>query len=121
MTRALHICLLLLALLGLLGQSTAMAMAMEAVPQSTGILQASMADMDCTDMANKPVPGKSPCKTMTMHCIAAMGGASLALVEQPNLVTLPIAADPVIAALPLAARLWGRSYGPEPDPPSFLI
>ena len=119
MTRALHIGLILMALLGLLGQSTAMAM--EAVPQSTGLLQASMADMDCMDMADRPVPGKSPCKRMTMQCMVAMGCASLALVEPAQLVTLPIAADPVVVALPLAARLWGRSYGPEPDPPNILI
>ena len=119
MTRALHICLLLLALLGLLGQSTAMAMA--ALPRSTGVLQASMADMDCMDMANRAVPGKSPCKTMTMQCMVAMGCASLALVEPAQLGTLLIAAGPVVVAFPLAARLWGRSYGPEPDPPSFLI
>ena len=119
MTRIIHICLLLAALSGLLGQSTAMAMV--PTPISTGSLQTSMASMDCMDMVDLPEPGKSPCKKMTLQCMAAMGGAPAAMVE-PEAPSIPLlVVDRTKSALPLAARLWGRTYGPEPDPPSFLI
>lgn len=127
MKRLLHIALLILALLGLVGQSTAMAMA---PPRSTAAvtdgsmnisMQASMADMDCMDMATAPAPGKPPCKKVTLQCIAAMGCSPLALTEPsaPAADTLPAAHDR--AAPLLAARLYDRSFGPEPDPPPFLI
>ena len=119
MTRALHIGLLLMALLGLVSQSTARAMV--PAPMTIGSVQASMAGMDCMDMAEAPVPGKSPCKKMTLQCMVAMGCASATLVkpDAPG-ISSPFV-DRVKSALALAARLWGRSYGPEPDPPSFLI
>lgn len=119
MTRMIHICLLLAALGGLLGQSTATAMVV--APIGTGLLQASMASMDCMDMVDRPAPGESPCKKMTLQCMAAMGGAPAAMVE-PAARSIPLlVVDRTKAALPLAARLWGRTYGPEPDPPSFMI
>ena len=119
MTRLFHICLLLAALGGLIGQSTAMAMV--PAPIGTGSLQASMAGMDCMDMANSPAPGKTPCKTMTLQCMAAMGCVSLALVEPDSPAFDQPSAGHLKATLPEAARLSGRTYGPEPDPPSFLI
>ena len=119
MTRLFQICLLLAALSGLIGQSTAMAMA--PAPISTGSLQASMAGMDCMDMANSPTQRKMPCKKMSLQCVAAMGCAPAALVQPDAANTSSPVVDGVKSALSLAARLWGRSYGPEPDPPSFLI
>ena len=119
MTRSLHIGLLLMALLGLIGQSTAMAMV--PAPMSIGSMEASMSGMDCMDMATTPAPGKLPCKKMTTQCMVAMGCAPLAFVEPDKLGISSLAIDREESALPLAARLWGRSYGPEPDPPSFLI
>ena len=119
MTRALHLGLLLMALLGLFGQSTARAMV--PTPLTIGSLQVSMSDMNCMEGAKAHVPGKAPCKTMTMQCMAAMGGVPMALIEPVEPSAAPIASTQIKSALPLAARLWGRSYGPEPDPPSFLI
>ena len=114
-----HICLLLAALGGLLGQSTAMAMV--PAPIGIGSLQASMAGMDCMDMVDQSPPGQSPCKKMTLQCMATMGCAPAALIEPgaPSIASLIV--DQTNSTLPLAARLWGRTYGPEPDPPSFLI
>ena len=118
-TRIMHICLLLAALTGLLGQSVAWAMAPALI--SSGPLQATGASVGCNEMANLPAPGKSPCKKMTLQCIAAMGCAPAALIE-PVAQNIPfLLVDRLKAALPLAGRLWGRTYGPEPDPPSFLI
>ena len=119
MTRMFHICLLLAALSGLLGQSTAMAMV--STPISSGSLHASMASMDCMDMADLPEPGKLPCTNMTLQCMAAMGGTPAVLIERGSSSIPSLVIDRTKSALPLAARLWGRTYGPEPDPPSFLI
>jgi hypothetical protein len=47
-----HIGLLLMALMGLIGQSTAMAMV--PTPMTIGSMQASMAGMDCMHIANTP-------------------------------------------------------------------
>ena len=124
MMRALQIGLLLLmALFGLVGQSTAMAMfpARVIATSAQDRSQLSMADMDCDDMANASGPGTLPCKKGALQCMAAMGGAPVALVEPIRTSAAPLVIDHVKSALPLAARLWGRSYGPEPDPPSFLI
>ena len=119
MKRLIHLGLLLMALLGVIGQSTATAM----VPAQivTGSMHASMADMDCMDMANTSAPGQSPCKKVTLQCMAAMGCAPAALVEPEARSIALLIVDQTKAALPLATRLWGRTYGPEPDPPSFLI
>lgn len=119
MARALHIGLLLMALLGLTGQSGAIAMVPTPIDSSS--IQASMTGTDCMDTANVPVPGKSPCEKMTMQCMVAMGCAPLVLVEPVEVNDFLVAIGPIKFVLPLATRLWGRSFGPEPDPPSFLI
>ena len=123
MTRLFHLGLLLMALLGVIGQSTAMAMmpASGAAVPAHQSMQVSMADMDCMDMANTSAPGQSPCKKVTLQCMAAMGCTPAALVEPEARSIALLIVDQTKAALPLAARLWGRTYGPEPDPPSFLI
>ena len=119
MTRMIQICLLLAALGGFLGQSTAMAMV--PAPNVTGSLHASMASMDCMDMVDPSASGKLPCKKMTLQCMAAMGCASTAMIEAEEASLALPSVDRARSALPLAARLWGRTYAPEPDPPSFLI
>lgn len=123
MKRLMHIGLLLMALLGVLGQSTAMAMtpASGAAVSRHQSMQVSMAAMDCMDMANTTAPGKSPCKKVTLQCMAAMGCTSFALVAPSALSTVALVTDRDLSTLSPAARLWGRSYGPEPVPPSFLI
>ena len=122
MKRLLHISLLLVALLGVMGQSTAMAMMpTSGAPTSNRSVQASMAGMDCMDTANPSATGKSPCKKVTLHCMAAMGCAPLALVVPSALPRTAIVTVRNITTSSLAARLWGRSFGPEPDPPSYLI
>ncbi|MEO7814547.1 MAG: hypothetical protein ABIR87_03785 [Sphingomicrobium sp.] len=123
MTRLVHLGLLLMALLGLIGQSTAMAMmpaGLTAISANRSV-DVSMKDMDCMDMANSSPPGQSPCKKMTLQCMAAMGCASAAMVESEASGSPLLVVDRTKAALTLAARLWGRTYGPELDPPSFLI
>ena len=115
MIRAFNIGLLVIALLGLMGHSTATA----AAPMAAGSLHASNSAMDCIDVA--PAPEKSPCKKMTLHCMAAMGCAWFAVIEPLERIAPRVAADRVESASVLATRLAGRSFGPEPDPPSLLI
>lgn len=115
MTRLLHICLLLTALLGLAAQSTAMAMV--PVPLSSG----SVAQMDCVKMGGMPASDKRPCKQMTIQCIAAMGCSPVALVAFAPLSVERQAIVRQEPTLQLAARLSSRSFGPEPEPPAILI
>lgn len=118
----LHILLLLGALLGVMGQSTAMAMMpVSGTAISTKSVQVSMAGMDCMNMAISSAPGQLPCKKITLQCMAAMSCAPLALVVPSALPSDAIVADRNATTSSLPARLWGRSYGPEPDPPSLLI
>jgi hypothetical protein len=115
-TRFLRLVLLTFVLIGLAGESTAMAMA--PVMASPATMQASMSGMDCNDM---PASDGTPCKKLTWQCIAAMGCLSAAALEPAMIAT----ADRLVTrgshdpsdATPLA----GRSFGPEPHPPSFLI
>lgn len=119
MTRFLHLLLLTFAMVGLAGQSTAMAMA--PVMASQAAEQAVMTGMDCKDMAPTPSSGSAPCKKLTWQCIAAMGCLTASALE-PSMpvmgVHLRVRTAPASRDV---TRLVGRSYGPEPDPPSFLI
>lgn len=123
MKRLLHIGLLLVALLGLVGQSTAMAMVPTDVPASPAhkATTASMAGMDCEDMSGAPAPDTAPCKNITLQCIAAMGCSPLAVtlpfLEAPEIAVF----EPAESATSVVASLDGRSRGPEPDPPAIPI
>ncbi len=119
MSRYLRLLLAIFAMVGLAGQSTAMAMA--PVMASQPHMQAAMVGMDCKDMVTTPSPDGSPCKKLTWQCIAAMGCLTASALE-PTMLAMDV--HPVVRTTHASAdvtRLIGRSYGPEPDPPSFLI
>jgi len=84
-----------------------------------------VAAMDCAEMmrAGKPQPlerGPQPCKGMTLDCIAQMGCTLPALLASGPLPgALTPVSSPSFLAMP-AAPLAGRSYGPEPEPPTVL-
>src|SRR5947207_508405 len=106
-------------MVGLAGQSTAMAMA--PVMANPVAKQAAMAGMDCKDMATSPSSDGAPCKKLTWQCIATMGCLTASAL-QPSILAMD--GHPLVRAVPATrdvTRLVGRSYGPEPDPPSFLI
>ena len=123
MKRLLHISLLLMALLGVVGQSTAMAMMPASATAVSGdrSMQVFVLGTNCMDMADTPAAGKTPCKKVTPQCMAATGCTPFALVAPSALPTVALVPDRAVSTPSLAARLWGRTYGPEPDPPSFLI
>ena len=110
--------LIALAALGLSGQSTAMAMAPLSI---TAPPMAAVTEMNCSEMPEAGSHEKVPCKGMTPQCIAQMGCMPPAALE-PDLITTgkPRLYRPLHAPTS-AARLYGRSYGPLPEPPSILI
>jgi hypothetical protein len=118
--RRLSLLLLLGALLGLLAQEAAFAAA-PAMPMSdTAVASSAMSD-ECAEMMGVDTSQRDePCKGLTLDCIAKMGCA-LPLVVVTPAAPLAIAErrhDPVE---PLAAtRLFGRTFGPEPEPPLIL-
>ncbi|MDB5577748.1 MAG: hypothetical protein JWR80_2924 [Bradyrhizobium sp.] len=118
MTRFFRLILLTFALLGLAAQSAVVAAAPISAAQP---MKASMAGMDCGDILPVPMPDGSPCKKMTWQCIAAMGCATSAALQPATIVAGERLATRGTHVPSIVARLTGRSYGPEPDPPSFLI
>lgn len=115
--RFLRLLLLTMAAFGLFGQSTAMAMG--TVHAGTSV-QSPMAGMDCMDMTKDAMPNGVPCKKMTWQCIAAMGCTTTAAIAPVGIKVPILAAGRVFHRWQIATRLLGRSYGPEPDPPSLL-
>jgi hypothetical protein len=104
------------AILGLLGQQAAYARVLTLAVSAPAAVKM---DPDCMAMmksAEKPAP--TPCKGMTMDCIAAMGCAvPLTLSEEPSLQT--IAASPSLVPFwPHTHVLAGYDLAPELHPPS---
>ena len=79
-------------------------------------------DADCMAMMAKqqPAPEKKPCKGLTLDCIATMGcvvpliAADLADgISKPRIYGAP-------GFWPTHAVLAGKSFAPDPDPPTNL-
>ena len=123
--RWLSLLLLLGAVLGLLAQEAAFASAPAMpMPSETSIsapaMSAECAEMMGIDTSTDKSQDKKPCKGLTLDCIAKMGCALPLATRTPA--AMPAANDHSATTthqLPIA-RLHGRSYGPEPDPPLFL-
>lgn len=118
MKRHLRLMLLLGALLGLFGQGIAIAH----VPSPAVTQTKPMSSDDCMQMmaqAEHQKPG-TPCKGMTLDCIAAMGCAVPVVLAEPSALpaTLPVLvpAPPIAASRPLPARV----IAPEPEPPTLI-
>lgn len=117
MRHLLPLLLTLGAMIGLFGQEVAFA----AGPawQAHAEWSASMPS-SCADMMQKQ-PAKTPCKGMTLDCIAAMGCVvPLVPVEAYGLES-PAFTPATILISPTLQRLTGRSPPPEAEPPSRLI
>jgi hypothetical protein len=114
MRRALKIVLVIVALLGLFGQTVAVA----ASPHTTHV--ESVMPMDCLGMMQSGSDKSPPCDRITLGCIAGIGCAlplTLA-VGQPLLVQAKV--EGAAPAWRLTPALIGRSLQPEPHPPSTL-
>lgn len=116
--RALHLFLLLGALIGLFGQAAAYA-------SSPSVMSAPMAmsgmSADCMKMmAQKQQPAQKPCKGMTLDCIAAMGCVVPIVLGDAPAMPAPLAPIKVAAFWPSATVLRGSELTPEPEPPTLL-
>ena len=117
--RWLSFLLLFGAMLGLLAQEVAFASAPAIAMADTVIAAPAMSD-ECAEMmrVDKSDPDK-PCQGLTLDCIAKMGCALPLAVATPaaSIATFDHRAGPV-DQLP-STRLFGRTLGPEPEPPLF--
>lgn len=115
MKALLHLVLMLGALVGLLGQSTATAMAPVARPAIRA-----MADMrDCGNMAGSAMRGDTPCKKITWRCVAAMGCATAAIAEPAFETRAATRTARLPHVRPVVVAMLGRSVAPELDPPAL--
>lgn len=111
--------LLVGALFGLFGAQMAAA---RSVPMAVSEHKAMAMDADCMAMMAKqqPAPEKMPCKGLTLDCVAAMGcvvplvAADLAT----GMLTPRIYGAP--GFWPTNTVLTGKSFAPDPDPPTDL-
>ncbi len=118
MTRTLHLLLLLGALIGLFGAEGAYARGPRmAVAPAAG----SAMDPDCMEMMRKAPPAApTPCKGMTLDCIAAMGCVVPVLVQdEATAVVAPMMAVPQFF-WPSTTVLAGSDPPPEQHPPTQL-
>lgn len=120
MSRLLRLFLLFGAVIGLLGQEAAFAAGPAIVAETSAVSQAPMSS-DCAEMMKQQAPDESPCKGLTLDCIAKMGcSATIAL--------MPPAAQPIQLALPTAlvvpipvAVMASLTLLPDKQPPKLLI
>ena len=119
--RWLSLLLLLGAMMGLLAQEAAFASAPTMPLPSDTTIAAPAMSAECAEMMGIDTSqDKSPCKGLTLDCIAKMGCALPLATATPA--AMPAAGDHLTAPtdqLPIT-RLRGRTFGPEPDPPLFL-
>lgn len=123
MKRALHLFLLLGALIGLFGQAAAYASV--PAPVAATMTMSDMADAgmseDCMKMmAQQQQPQQKPCKGMTLACIAAMGCVVPMVVRDDSLALVSREADSSLAFWPTTTVLRGSDLTPEPEPPTLL-
>jgi hypothetical protein len=127
--RALHLFLLLGALIGLFGQGIAYAsfpspapapMKMSAPMAVSGMADSGMSE-DCMKMmAGQQRPGQKPCKGMTLACIAAMGCVVPMAVRNDAPAIAAREAGSMMAFWPTTKVLRGGDLSPEPEPPTLL-
>lgn len=123
MKSRLSLLLLLGAILGLFGQEAvfARAVSFEPVHQTAPVTVQGMS-ADCADMMGfaKPAPPATdkPCAGKSPDCMAKMGCAvPVALLPQHESDAV-VRVDRAVPRARAAARLTGRDFVPEPDPPT---
>ncbi|WP_089216259.1 hypothetical protein [Sphingopyxis indica] len=119
MRRALQFVLVIAALLGLFGQT----MAIAASPATTAIETAAPANMpmDCVGMMQGRGDNSVPCDRMTLACIAGMGCAMLLTLDAGQAVVTAALADMGSLGWPLMPSMEGQSATPELHPPTSAV
>lgn len=123
MKRALHLFLLLGALIGLFGQAVAYASVQPAVsaPMTMSAMSNSGMSEDCMEMmAQQQQPGQKRCKGMTLACIAAMGCVVPMAVRNDAPALTAREASATLAFWTTITVLRGNNLTPEPEPPNLL-
>lgn len=111
--------LLVMALVGLFAQQAAYA----AGPMMVSPISKTAVMDDCAmAMGDSAMPARqtdsTPCKSMTLGCIAAMGCViPLAQPQEPTPIARMVL-TPMVPAMPVIHRLHGITSHPEPDPPT---
>jgi hypothetical protein len=111
--------LLIGALFGLFGAQIASA---RSVPTAVSAPKAMTMDADCTAMMGEPQPApeKKPCKGLTLDCIAAMGCmVPLVAADLAGSVATPRIYG-TLGFWPTTSVLTGKTFAPDPDPPTNL-
>lgn len=112
--------MLLGALLGLFGQAAALAIG----PRFTTLVEATAAEsmpMDCAEMPQKDPEPSTPCKGLTLDCIAAMGCSLPIVLAAAGPLDLAQDEGAPLRRASSTQVLAGRSIAPEPYPPTLLI
>ena len=118
MRRALNIVLVIAALLGLFGQTVAVA----ASPTMTAIEATAPATMpmDCMGMMRAVGNNSVPCDHMTLTCIVGMGCALPAMLDVGQRIVVETRIVLASPTWPSTSLMEGRAVAPEPHPPSTL-
>lgn len=109
-----HLLLLFGAMTGLLGQSTAVAMAPAVSVSMSGVGH-------CTNMAEGGTKDDLLCKKITWQCAAAMNCAPVAIALPTNTTEAASRVGRLPHFWPLIPVMLGRSVSPELDPPALSI
>lgn len=118
--RWLSLMLLVGALFGLLGQEVAFASVSAISTTDAAVTSSAMGDECAEMMAAEKSQKDEPCKGLTLDCIAKMGCAIPLSVVTPDALPAPAEYRPARAENNPVARLVGRTFGPEPEPPLYL-
>lgn len=116
--RLFHLGLMLLAVIGLAGQSTAHATTSAKMSAPS---QMASGPMSCSDEMGRQDRGKAPCKKVGWQCLAAIGCPAMTMAKPVASAEGPAAIDPLKSVPGVADVLHGRSYAPELEPPSTSI
>ncbi len=118
MKRLMHLVLLIGAVLGLVGQGTAVA---SARPCAEMMALQTAKDEACAMMAMPKEDGTPPAKHVPLGCAALVGCTVLATIDPvPVLASQPLI-EPLAAVWPSPRSRNGRSVAPAQEPPTSLL
>ena len=120
MKRLLSISLLVVALLGLFGEQAALAVGPAWHPMAAPLVELpASGSTDCMEMMTGK-QNKTPCKGLTLDCIAAMGCVvSMTLTAEQPVIDWPAVRHELMTEVTMPV-LAGRKLPPELEPPSLL-
>ncbi|WP_295632024.1 hypothetical protein [Novosphingobium sp.] len=119
MPRLLRMLLLFGAVIGLLGQEAAYAIGPSFAMTATASSVASMSP-ECAEMMKQQTPDTSPCKGLTLDCVAKMGCSIPMAVGESAPEPRTFFAESTVAVATRYAPLADRTILPDKQPPKLL-